>query len=111
MKIELLYFPGCPNYQEADALVKDALQRLAIPAEIAVYEVTTQEDAVRLQFLGSPTIRVDGLDIDPSARTNTDFGLKCRVYRSGNRFRGIPPKELLEHAMKEASAAGADIDS
>ena len=103
MKIELLYFPGCPNYQEADALVKDALQRLAIPAEIEIYEVTTQEDAVRLQFLGSPTIRVDGLDIDPSARESTDFGLKCRLYRSGDHLQGVPPKELLERAIKEAS--------
>ena len=103
MKIELLYFPGCPTYQEAGVLVKDTVQRLAIPAEIAVYEVTTQEDAVRLQFLGSPTIRVDGLDIDPSARESTDFGLKCRLYRSGNRLLGVPPKELLERAIKEAS--------
>lgn len=102
MKIELLYFSGCPTYREADALIEDAVRSLAVPAEIAVQEVATELDAVRLQFLGSPTIRVNGLDIDPVARSSTDYGLKCRVYRNGNRFLGVPPRELLERAIQEA---------
>ncbi len=102
MKIELLYFSGCPTYQETEALIEAAVRSLAVPAEISLQEVATQEDAVRLEFLGSPTIRVDGVDIDPVARSSTDYGLKCRVYRNGNRFAVVPPTELLERAIKEA---------
>jgi DNA-binding transcriptional MerR regulator len=59
-------------------------------------------EAARLRFLGSPTIRVNGVDIDPVARSSTEYGLKCRVYRAGERFVGVPPRELLEHAIQEA---------
>jgi hypothetical protein len=102
MKIELLYFSGCPTYQETDALIEAAVRSFGVPAEVEVKEVKTPEDATSLRFLGSPTIRVDGIDIDPVARASADYGLKCRVYRSGNRFVGVPPRELLDRAIKEA---------
>lgn len=102
MKIELLYFSGCTTYQEAETLIEEVVHSLGVAAEVGSQGVETQEDAARLRFLGSPTIRVDGMDIDPAARSSTDYGLKCRVYRNGNRFVGVPPRELLEHAIKEA---------
>lgn len=102
MKIELLYFSGCPTYQETERLVEDAVQSLGVPAEIDSQEVRTPEDAARLRFLGSPTVLVNGLDIDPAARTSTDYGLKCRVYRNGKRLVGVPPRELVERAIQEA---------
>lgn len=102
MKIELLYFPGCPTYQEAEALIEEVVRSEGVPAEVEAMEVKTKEEAIRLGFLGSPTIRVEGADIDPVARASKDFGLKCRVYRDGKRFVGVPPRELIEHAIKEA---------
>ena len=102
MKIELLYFSGCPTSQEAEALIEDVVRSLGAPADIESREVKEAEEAARLRFLGSPTIRVDGMDIDPAARSSTDYGLKCRVYRNGKRFLGVPPRELLERAIKEA---------
>lgn len=102
MKIELLYFSGCPTYEEAETLIEDVVRAVGVPAEIESHEVKTEEDASRLGFLGSPTVRVDGVDIDPVARASKDYGLKCRVYRTGNRFAGVPPRELLERAIKEA---------
>lgn len=101
MKIELLYFSGCPTYQEAETLIEDVVRSLGVPAEIEPREIKTQEDAAGLRFLGSPTVRVDGVDIDPWARSSADYGLKCRVYRNGSRFLGVPPRELLERAIKE----------
>jgi hypothetical protein len=102
MKIELLYFAGCPAYQEAEALIEEVVRSLGTPAEVESCEVKEADEAARMRFLGSPTIRVDGMDIDPVARSSTDYGLKCRLYRNGNRFVGVPPRELLEHAIKEA---------
>ncbi len=58
-------------------------------------EVRTRDDARRLRFLGSPTVRVDCRDIDPSAAARTDYGFSCRMYGSS----GIPPRELLETAL------------
>jgi hypothetical protein len=80
-------------------LIEDVVRAVGAPVEIESHVVKTQEDASRLHFLGSPTIRVDGVDIDPVARSSTDYGLKCRVYRIGNRFLGVPPRELLDRAI------------
>lgn len=102
MRIDLLYFKGCPTYREAEALVEKVVGSEGIPAEVNPVEVKTEEEAIRLGFLGSPTIRIDGVDIDPGARSSTSFGLKCRVYRDGRRFVGVPPQELLVEAIREA---------
>jgi len=102
MKIELLYFEGCPTYREAEPLIEAVVRSQGVQAKVESLEVKTPGDATRLRFLGSPTIRVDGVDIDPVARASTDYGLKCRVYRNGNRFVGVPPRELLERAIEEA---------
>jgi hypothetical protein len=102
MKIELLYFEGCPTYQEAETLIEAVVRSQGVQAEVELLEIKTPEEATRLRFLGSPSIRVDGLDIDPVARTSADFGLKCRIYRDGDRFVGVPPRELLERSVKEA---------
>jgi hypothetical protein len=102
MKIEMLYFEGCPTYREAEALIEEVIRSEGTPAEIESVQVKTEEEAIQLGFLGSPTIRIDGVDIDPVARSSTDFGLKCRVYRDGKRFVGLPPREMLRRAIKQA---------
>jgi hypothetical protein len=102
MKIELLYFEGCPGWRDAEGLIEAVMQSQGVAAEVELTNVKTQAEAGRLRFLGSPTIRVNGVDIDPVARSSTEYGLKCRVYRAGERFVGVPPRELLEHAIQEA---------
>lgn len=108
MKIELLYFAGCPTYLGAESLIAEVLQAHGVPAEIELREIKTAEDALQLRFLGSPTIRVEGVDIDPGARSSNEFGLRCRVYRDGSRFVGVPPRELMERALKEAAHGQED---
>ncbi len=102
MKIELLYFSDCPNYQGALKQIEEVTRTANIAAEVELRDIRTEEEALRSRFLGSPTIRVNGEDIDPAARSSTDYGLKCRVYRQGNRLAGVPPRELLEQAIQEA---------
>ena len=67
--------------------------------EIRVVEVEDVETAERLRFLGSPTIRVDGRDIEPGASERTDYTLSCRIYRAGGAATGVPDAALLRAAL------------
>jgi hypothetical protein len=96
MKVQVLYFEGCPNYKAALDLVRAVAPRSTIEA----VEIRTQEDAVRMRFLGSPTILVDGVDVEPDARARTDFGFTCRTYGG----RGVPRRELVVALVNSCSA-------
>ena len=99
MMIEIFYFDGCPNREPTMDLAREVLSELGLEAEIREVPVETPEDAETHCFVGSPTVRVNGQDIEPDARQRTDFALSCRMYESG----GVPPKELLVDALREAS--------
>jgi len=74
MKIEILMSPGCGHGARARELVADVVRQLAPGAEVETVTVATMADATRWSFPGSPTIRVDGLDIDPRAQTGVGLG-------------------------------------
>ena len=97
--IEILYFDGCPNHEPTLDLAREVIGELGIDAEIREVAIETPEAAEAHRFVGSPTVRVSGRDIEPDARQRTDFALSCRMYESG----GVPPKELLVDALREAS--------
>ena len=65
MHVELLYWAGCPSHAEALGLLHEVLADLGLPPVVELHEVTSPEEAERLAFPGSPTIRVDGRDVDP----------------------------------------------
>ena len=100
MKIQVLYFEGCPNHLPTVDLARHVVAELGLDAEVEEVEVTSGDDAARLRFLGSPTVLVNGVDIQPSARSRTDFGFSCRTYEGA----GVPPREMLLAAV--ASAGG-----
>jgi len=97
--IEVLYFAGCPNHESTVDLAREVLSVLRLSGEIRDVPVETPEQAEAHRFVGSPTVRVNGKDIEPDALARTDFALSCRIYRSG----GVPPKELLVEALREVS--------
>jgi hypothetical protein len=98
--VELLYWEGCPSYPEARELLEDVLRERGAGAEIRMREVTTREEAVELHFPGSPTIRIDGRDVDP-AGADEPPSLSCRVYNlSEGRVSPIPSREQLEEALR-----------
>lgn len=80
MKIELLYFEGCPNWQTADTRLREALAALGQEAVTVTHQVVSSpEQAERVGFRGSPTILVDGTD--PFAQPDGPAGFACRLYR------------------------------
>src|SRR5258706_15596141 len=81
-KIEVLAFEGCPYIDGTLSRVRAAIADTSEPPDIRVVLVQSEEQATALRFLGSPSVRVDGLDVDATARTREDYGLRCRVYPS-----------------------------
>lgn len=98
--IEIVYFAGCPNVELAKARVSEAIQTTGVPARVSLVEVKDADDAIAQRFLGSPSVRVDGVDVEPSARERDDFGMQCRVYVSGDRLEGAPPATWIAAALK-----------
>ena len=97
-EVELLYFAGCPG---AETLLLE-LRWLAesAGARFEARTIETVEAAQRERFLGSPTVRVDGIDVDPAAENRSDFGLKCRIYRSEAGHSSVPPMHWIEDAIE-----------
>jgi hypothetical protein len=104
VQIELLYFDGCPSYEALLPRLRSHLERESIDEQIELRRVETLEAAERRGFLGSPTVLIDGEDIDPGAATRSDFGLKCRLYRGhGGTMTGTPSDELIVRALRAHS--------
>lgn len=101
MNITVLYLRQCPNYKPAVELVRQVLAELGIQAVVHCVEVRGLDDAERHRFFGSPTIHVDGVDVEPRARDRTDIALSCRLY-DGSR---APSRRMLEDALREATGS------
>lgn len=100
--VEILYFDGCPNHDGAQRLVERVVADLAVQADVRMVNVPDPEAAKRERFLGSPSIRVDGRDIEPCASNREDYVLSCRVYRTDHGVVGQPEEEWLRQALAEA---------
>lgn len=98
--IELLYWEGCPSHPEAKALLEQVLTELGRDDPIVMTEVKSDEEAERLRFPGSPTIRVDGRDIDAMGASGRP-SLTCRIYHLSNgRISPVPSREQMEAALR-----------
>ena len=99
LRIELLAFAGCPNAASARANIAQALAKEGRTADVTYVEVDTPDLARQMHFLGSPSVRVNGLDVEPAARSRNDFGLMCRTYSDGPTVSGAPSVELIRDAL------------
>ena len=96
MKVELFFWEGCPSHPEALELLEDVL---AGRAEVELREVKTQAEAEALAFPGSPTIRIDGRDVDPVGGSERP-SLACRIYYlADGRVSPVPSREQIEEAV------------
>jgi hypothetical protein len=102
-RVEILYFEACPNHQPARALVERIAAELRVEPEIHVVEVSDADAAIQLRFLGSPTVRVNGRDVEPGAEERGDFVFSCRVYRGELGFSGQPDAGWIREALAEAT--------
>jgi protein-disulfide isomerase len=97
MQIDLLYFDGCPSWQEALENLKAALAAEGLQAEIRLILVKDDADATQLQFLGSPSFRVNGVELWHEQRAQ--YALSCRVYSTPQGMKGVPTVEMLREKL------------
>jgi hypothetical protein len=97
MKIEILYVPGCPNYEPTFERLQAVLASESVKAGIQGLPVNTEAEAKALQFPGSPTVRVNGDDVEPHQTSVPS--LACRLYENRS---GIPSENLLRVAISGA---------
>ena len=103
MKVELLWWDGCPSHPQALADLERVLREEGVSAEVKRLEIEDDEQARRERFPGSPTIRINGQDIVPPADTEP-FGLTCRVYRTRDgRISAVPDPEDVRDAVRRAA--------
>lgn len=97
MRVEFLYFQDCPNYSPALDRLRTVLRQEGLPAEVSEIEVKDASAAKAWKFFGSPTIRINGLDIEADSRAVTGTGFACRRYPGG-----LPSEEMIRAALREA---------
>jgi hypothetical protein len=107
--VEVLYFDGCPNHEPTVALVERIDRELGIGAEVRLVNVPDRETANRLRFLGSPTVRVDGVDVDPLTAQRSDYALSCRVFATAHGPVGQPDERWVREALATAASVEPGI--
>lgn len=105
MTIDFYFWAECPSHGEALARLRHVLAEERVADEVTIHEILTDDEAEELEFPGSPTIRVSGLDVEPAgADPEEGYALTCRVYRTADgRITPLPPIELLRDRIRAAA--------
>jgi hypothetical protein len=102
MKVELLWWEGCPSHAETLQDLERVLSEEGVAAEVDLVEVENDEQARSERFPGSPTIRLDGVDAIPATESEP-FSLTCRVYRlRDGRVSPTPDPEDIRDAVRRS---------
>ena len=106
-RVEVLYFDGCPNHEKFLPHLHDLLEKHDIKATITLVHIADENEAQAHRFLGSPTIRVNGRDIEPNAadqdgteeHQGATYGMQCRLYATAGGLAGTPDDQWILDAL------------
>ncbi|MBL8078221.1 MAG: hypothetical protein JNM55_09700 [Anaerolineales bacterium] len=98
MKIELLYFDGCPSWEEGLKNLEAALKEEGVTSSVDRIKVNDDDEANHLKFLGSPSFRVDQQDLWHEERDT--YSLSCRIYSTPDGIKGWPTVEMLRTRLR-----------
>jgi hypothetical protein len=99
LRVSFLYYEECPSHDLALERLREVMAEESIANEVEVIKVETEEQAHESHFVGSPTIRVDGQDIDPPI--DARYALTCRVYHlKDDRISPLPSKDMIRRALR-----------
>ena len=99
MQVNFFYYEDCPSHDLALERLREVMAEEGIPGEVEIIKVETEEQARELRFAGSPTIRVEGQDIDSPG--DSHYGLICRAYRlEDGRISPLPSKDMIRRAFR-----------
>lgn len=99
LEIEFLWFAGCANHVAARRLLDEVVADLAPGVTVRDIDASEPLVATRLRFAGSPTIRVDGIDVDPSFIDPGEYTPRCRLYRTDAGLAGVSERRWIEAAL------------
>jgi len=98
VRVSFLYYEECPSHDLALERLREVMAEEGLQGEVEILKVETEDQARRLRFVGSPTIRVDGKDIDPPGGSH--YALSCRAYRlEDDRVSPLPSKGMIRRAL------------
>lgn len=103
VRVDLLYFDGCASYRVAEERVRKVLALLGLDSAVELIPVETEEEARRLRFPSSPTIRIDGADLFTMGGADAGM-LGCRVYRTPEGLVGSPTEAMIAEAFDRLAA-------
>jgi hypothetical protein len=108
LRVEFLYDPDCPSHEEALARLREVMEEQHSVPNLVVEAMTSRDRVQKRRFLGSPTIRINGVDIDPGSEHRQDYALTCRAYvKADGRISPLPPRELIRDAFQRARSKNA----
>lgn len=99
-EVELLWFQGCANHPAARRMLEEVVAEVAPGTPIRGGDAADPAAAERLRFPGSPTIRVDGRDVDPTYADPGDYTPRCRLYRTDAGLQGLPERGWIVDALR-----------
>ncbi len=102
VEIYIMYIQGCPGVINVAEYVKEIIDEEEVGAEINLVLIETLEDAKRLHFTGSPTVRINGKDVETDFLDIKDYGMQSRQYYTNGRKYDYPPKSMIKDAVKNA---------
>jgi hypothetical protein len=109
MVVEVLYIQGWPNYPDVLRLIERVQAELGIEAELRTRLIADQAAAEAARFAGSPTVRINGRDVEPDHAPPATATLACRLYRVGREVVGLPAAGWIRDALWHAAGqAGQD---
>ena len=110
MRIDFLFYEDCPSHELALERLRGVLAEEGISADVEVVKVESEEQAQELRFVGSPTILVNGQDIDPPP-PDSQYALTCRAYRlEDSRISPLPSRGMIWRAIVDAAAKAEPAD-
>ncbi len=101
VKISIYYIEGCPGVSAVTDNIKEIIAEEAVNAEINLICIETPEEAGRLQFTGSPTVRINGRDVDSNMKTIKNYGLRSRHYFINGKKSDNPSKNMIRDAINK----------
>jgi hypothetical protein len=103
VKVDFLYYEDCPSHELALDRLRQVMAEEGVSVKIEVLKVETDEQAQSLRFIGSPTIRINGQDIDPPP-ADAYYALTCRAYRlEDGRISPLPSPGMIRRALRVAA--------
>ncbi len=104
MMAELYYFDECPSYHRALDNLKEALRLEHLSEQVAMIRVESPEDAQAKRFLGSPTIRLNGIDIEGADAEKQGYAFACRIYLDNGAQAGSPSVGRIRQSLRDTAS-------